>query len=208
VLNWSGLPVVNVRPTLFPQHPFFSEWTADSIGRHPTIRLPFRSGRTSPIDARDVAEVIKAVRYRTQLVASSRIVNASDGSLQCISTIFLGKRPEQKIMARSHGGLHEMRPLAQSTRQRMLIGYKPNCSRRQVMSVTYHDCRIAAHVECNFNISSFAETSRGHGTEPQHRAPRRIVRVSHTVLTTGVAAPPHCFSTRPERAEQRWSFAI
>jgi hypothetical protein len=32
---------------------------------------------------------------------------------------------------------------------------------------------------------------------------RRIVRVSHAVLTTGVAAPPHCFSTRHERSEQQ-----
>jgi len=61
VLNWSGLPVVNVRPTVFLQHPFFSEWAAESIARDSTIRLPFRTGRTSPIDARDVAEVIAAI---------------------------------------------------------------------------------------------------------------------------------------------------
>jgi uncharacterized protein YbjT (DUF2867 family) len=61
VLNWSGLPVVHVRPTVFLQHPFFSEWAADSIARDSTIRLPFGNGRTSPIDARDVAEVIAAI---------------------------------------------------------------------------------------------------------------------------------------------------
>jgi NAD(P)H dehydrogenase (quinone) len=61
VLNWSGLPVVNVRPTVFLQHPFFSEWAAESIARDSTIRLPFRTGCTSPIDARDVAEVIAAI---------------------------------------------------------------------------------------------------------------------------------------------------
>jgi len=61
VLNWSGLPVVNVRPTVFLQHPFFSEWAAESIARDSTIRLPFGTGRTSPIDARDVAEVIAAI---------------------------------------------------------------------------------------------------------------------------------------------------
>jgi NAD(P)H dehydrogenase (quinone) len=61
VLNWSGLPVVHVRPTVFLQHPFFSEWAADSIARDSTIRLPFGAGRTSPIDARDVAEVIAAI---------------------------------------------------------------------------------------------------------------------------------------------------
>jgi len=61
VLNWSGLPVVNVRPTVFLQHPFFSEWAAESIARDSTIRLPFGTGRTSPIDAKDVAEVIAAI---------------------------------------------------------------------------------------------------------------------------------------------------
>jgi NAD(P)H dehydrogenase (quinone) len=61
VLNWSGLPVVHVRPTVFLQHPFFSDWAAESIARDSTIRLPFGTGRTSPIDARNVAEVIAAI---------------------------------------------------------------------------------------------------------------------------------------------------
>jgi NAD(P)H dehydrogenase (quinone) len=61
VLNWSGLPVVHVRPTVFLQHPFFLEWAAESIARDSTIRLPFGTGRTSPIDARDVAEAIAAI---------------------------------------------------------------------------------------------------------------------------------------------------
>jgi uncharacterized protein YbjT (DUF2867 family) len=61
VLNWSGLPVVHVRATVFLQNPFFSAWAAESIARDSTIRLPFGAGRTSPIDARDVAEVIATV---------------------------------------------------------------------------------------------------------------------------------------------------
>jgi NAD(P)H dehydrogenase (quinone) len=61
VLNWSGLPVVHVRPTVFLQNPFFSEWAAEQIARDQTIRLPFGMGRTSPVDARDVAEVIAAI---------------------------------------------------------------------------------------------------------------------------------------------------
>jgi uncharacterized protein YbjT (DUF2867 family) len=60
-LNWSGLPVVHVRPTVFLQHPFFLDWAAESIRHDGTIRLPFGSGRTSPIDTRDVAEVIAAI---------------------------------------------------------------------------------------------------------------------------------------------------
>ena len=60
-LNWSGLPVVHVRPTVFLQNPFFLDWAAQSIRRDGTIRLPFGSGRTSPIDTRDVAEVIASI---------------------------------------------------------------------------------------------------------------------------------------------------
>ena len=60
-LNWSGLPVVHVRPTVFLQHFFFSQWAAESIARDGTIRLPFGTARTSPVDTRDVAEVIAAV---------------------------------------------------------------------------------------------------------------------------------------------------
>jgi uncharacterized protein YbjT (DUF2867 family) len=60
-LNWSGLPVVHVRPTVFLQHPFFLAWAAESILRDGTIRLPFGSARTSPVDTQDVAEVIAAI---------------------------------------------------------------------------------------------------------------------------------------------------
>jgi uncharacterized protein YbjT (DUF2867 family) len=60
-LRWSGLPVVFLRPTVFLENPFFSEWAAESIARDGTLRLPFGAGRTSPIAARDVAEVAAAV---------------------------------------------------------------------------------------------------------------------------------------------------
>jgi NAD(P)H dehydrogenase (quinone) len=61
VLNWSGLPVVHVRPTVFLQNPFFLDWAAESIARDATIRLPFGNGRTSPVDTQDVAEVIATI---------------------------------------------------------------------------------------------------------------------------------------------------
>ena len=60
VLNWSGLPVVQVRPTVFLENPLFMDLAARSIARDDTIRLPFGAGRTSPIAAEDVAEVIAA----------------------------------------------------------------------------------------------------------------------------------------------------
>ena len=53
--------MVHVRATVFLQHFFFSQWAAESIAKDGTIRLPFGDARTSPIDTRDVAEVIAAV---------------------------------------------------------------------------------------------------------------------------------------------------
>jgi len=47
--------------TVFLQNLFFSKWAAQSIAKDGSIRLPFGTGRTSPADARDVAEVIAVV---------------------------------------------------------------------------------------------------------------------------------------------------
>jgi NAD(P)H dehydrogenase (quinone) len=61
VLTWSGLPVVEIRPTIFFENPLFSVVAAESILEDNTIRLPFGEGRTSPIAAHDVAEVVATV---------------------------------------------------------------------------------------------------------------------------------------------------
>jgi uncharacterized protein YbjT (DUF2867 family) len=61
VLDWSGLPVVQLRPTVFLENPFFLAWAAESIADDGTLRLPFGAGRTSPVAARDVAEVAAAI---------------------------------------------------------------------------------------------------------------------------------------------------
>ncbi len=61
VLNWSGLPVVHVRPTVFLENFFFLDWAAESILRDGTIRLPFGAGRTSPVAVSDIAEVIAII---------------------------------------------------------------------------------------------------------------------------------------------------
>src|SRR5262249_14773148 len=60
-LNWSGVPVVHLRPTVFQENPFFMALAAGSIAGSDTIRLPFGRGRTSPVAVRDVAEVIAAL---------------------------------------------------------------------------------------------------------------------------------------------------
>jgi NAD(P)H dehydrogenase (quinone) len=56
-LNWSGLPMTHLRPTVFQQNPLFWAWAAESIEKSGTIRLPFGRGQTSPVAASDVAEV-------------------------------------------------------------------------------------------------------------------------------------------------------
>ncbi len=58
VLDWSGLPVTHVRPTVFMENPLFAMLAVDSIARNATIRLPFGDARTSPVASRDVAEVV------------------------------------------------------------------------------------------------------------------------------------------------------
>src|SRR5271165_2213455 len=60
-LNWSGVPVVHVRATVFLQHFFFTRLAAGSIARDNTIHAPFGDAKTSPIDTRDVAKVIAAI---------------------------------------------------------------------------------------------------------------------------------------------------
>ena len=61
VLNWSGLPVVHVRPTVFLDTPLFTTLAARSIRENGTIALPFGSGHTSPVAVDDVARVVATV---------------------------------------------------------------------------------------------------------------------------------------------------
>jgi hypothetical protein len=63
--NWSGLPVVYVRPTVFLEG-FFLIFTSDSVKTLNQIRLPFGEGKTSPIAAEDVARVIATLLINPQ----------------------------------------------------------------------------------------------------------------------------------------------
>jgi len=59
-LNWSSLPVVHVRPTVFLEG-FFLPLTVDSVRESDRIRLPFGDGKTSPVSVEDVARVTTAL---------------------------------------------------------------------------------------------------------------------------------------------------
>ncbi|QHC23507.1 NAD(P)H-binding protein [Streptomyces sp. GS7] len=60
VLGWSGLPVVEVRPTVFLENPLFRVGFS-SIAKYGSIRLPFGRAKTSPVAAGDVAAVVAEI---------------------------------------------------------------------------------------------------------------------------------------------------
>ena len=64
-LNWSGLPVVHVRPTVLLEG-FFLILTPESVRETNHIRLPFGQGKTSPVAVEDVARVIAALLANPQ----------------------------------------------------------------------------------------------------------------------------------------------
>jgi uncharacterized protein YbjT (DUF2867 family) len=61
VLNWSGLPVIHVRPTVFLDNPLFTFLAVPTIRDRGVLALPFGTGRTAPIAAADVARVVAAL---------------------------------------------------------------------------------------------------------------------------------------------------
>ena len=61
VLDWSGLPVVHLRPTVFQENPLFTTLVAQSVAERDVLPLAFGGGRTSPVAAADVARVAAAV---------------------------------------------------------------------------------------------------------------------------------------------------
>ena len=61
VLNWSGLPVIHVRPTVFLDNPLFTVLAKQAVRERGVLVLPFGTARTSPISADDVARVVAAL---------------------------------------------------------------------------------------------------------------------------------------------------
>jgi uncharacterized protein YbjT (DUF2867 family) len=61
VLDWSGLPVIHVRPTTFLDNPLFTLLAKQAVRERGVLALPFGNGRTSPISADDVARVVAAL---------------------------------------------------------------------------------------------------------------------------------------------------
>jgi uncharacterized protein YbjT (DUF2867 family) len=61
VLNWSGLPVIHVRPTTFLDNPLFTLFSKQAVRERGVLALPFGTAGTSPISADDVARVVAAL---------------------------------------------------------------------------------------------------------------------------------------------------
>ena len=90
-LNWSGLPVVHVRPTVFLEG-FFLRFAASSVKRSNQLALPMGSGKTSPISADDVARAVAddplpsrrltSATYTTWPARSRKICTSTHGSIR------------------------------------------------------------------------------------------------------------------------------
>jgi uncharacterized protein YbjT (DUF2867 family) len=61
IMNWSCVPVVHVRPTVLLDNPLFTVLARRSVRERDVLALPFSTGRTSPIAAEDVAQVVAAL---------------------------------------------------------------------------------------------------------------------------------------------------
>jgi uncharacterized protein YbjT (DUF2867 family) len=59
-LEWSGLPVVTMRPTVFLEG-FFLLLASAGVRRQDELVLPLGTGRTSPISAVDVARAVSVI---------------------------------------------------------------------------------------------------------------------------------------------------
>lgn len=66
VVDWAAIPAVHIRPTVFLDNPLFTLIVAPAIRDHGVLALPFGEGRTSPIAASDVADVVTAVLLAPQ----------------------------------------------------------------------------------------------------------------------------------------------
>lgn len=60
ILAWSGLPVVQVRPTIFMENPLF-QFAIGASEEGFTLQLPFGAGHTSPVSTTDVADVVSTI---------------------------------------------------------------------------------------------------------------------------------------------------
>ena len=61
MMNWSPVPTVHVRPTVFLDNPLFTLLSRHSISERGELVLPFGDGRTSPVAATDVARVVATI---------------------------------------------------------------------------------------------------------------------------------------------------
>lgn len=61
VLNWSGLPVVNIRATMFVENPILAWFPVKALLEAGELRLPFGTQKIAPIAGYDVAEVCAKV---------------------------------------------------------------------------------------------------------------------------------------------------
>jgi len=99
VLQWSGLPVVYLRPTAF-MDVFFLRFCAPTVRQNDALLLPFGDGRTSPIAAVDVARCVAAVLADPD-AHIGRVYNLTGPSVCGLDEIALEYSPPRRLTLRS-----------------------------------------------------------------------------------------------------------
>jgi uncharacterized protein YbjT (DUF2867 family) len=115
VINWSGVPAVHVRPTVLLENPLFGMLAASSIRETGQLSLPFGRGRTSPVAAADVADVITAILvappehlgavYELTGPATLSVDELAEQYSQALGRPVRGVRPSDDEWLRELGGL-------------------------------------------------------------------------------------------------------
>jgi uncharacterized protein YbjT (DUF2867 family) len=119
ILNWSGLPVTHIRPTVFMENLLFSKLAVASIQRDGTIRLPFGAARTSPVAVRDVADVVACVLTDPQQHAGRlyELTGAASRDMTAIAAEFSAalSRPVKYVDVPYEDWVeHDLKPLGMS----------------------------------------------------------------------------------------------
>jgi len=116
VLNWSGLPCVHVRPTVFLENPLFHQVAAKTIRESGEIKLPFGTGRTSPIASYDVARVMAKILSDPAPSHIGKIYELTGLKSQNINEIAkeyssaLGRPIKYVDMPMEEWAIHELKP--------------------------------------------------------------------------------------------------
>lgn len=106
-LDWAGLPVVTLRPTVFMEG-FFLRFAAAGIRDKDELILPLGDSRTSPVSAVDVAEAVTAILSNPgpHIGKIYNLTGPTRDRSRALCTDLLGcTRPDHSLSRRPYHGL-------------------------------------------------------------------------------------------------------